>query len=110
MKAVNHRYFDVTIKMPKKFGFFEAAIRNFLKKYVQRGKLDLFITYEDFAEENTSLKYNEHLAGEYLNYFNQMAEKFGLENDVRAQNQHQNQQNLLNLFLHQIGHQLYFSF
>lgn len=84
MKAVNHRYFDVTIKMPKKFGFFEAAIRNFLKKYVQRGKLDLFITYEDFAEENTSLKYNEHLAGEYLNYFNQMAEKFGLENDVRV--------------------------
>ena len=84
MKAVNHRYFDVTIKMPKKFGFFEAAIRNLLKKYVQRGKLDLFITYEDFAEENTSLKYNEHLAGEYLSYYRQMAEKFGLENDVRV--------------------------
>lgn len=84
MKAVNHRYFDVTIKMPKKFGFFEAAIRNLLKQYVQRGKLDLFITYEDFAEENTSLKYNEHLAGEYLNYYRQMAEKFGLEDDIRV--------------------------
>ena len=84
MKAVNHRYFDVTIKMPKKFGFFEAAIRNLLKQYVQRGKLDLFITYEDFAEENTSLKYNEHLAGEYLNYYRQMAETFGLENDIRV--------------------------
>lgn len=84
MKAVNHRYFDVTIKMPKKFGFFEAAIRNVLKEYVQRGKLDVFITYEDFGEEKTSLRYNEHLAAEYLNYFRQMAETFGLDNDIRV--------------------------
>ena len=47
MKSVNHRYLDVTIKMPKKLNFFEAAIRTELKNYMQRGKVDLFITYEE---------------------------------------------------------------
>ena len=58
MKAVNHRYFDVSIKMPKKLGFFEAAIRGVLKQYVQRGKLDVFVTYEDYSEGQGALKYN----------------------------------------------------
>ena len=47
IKSVNHRYFDVNIKMPKKLGFFESTIRNLLKEYMQRGKVDVFITYED---------------------------------------------------------------
>ena len=84
MKAVNHRYFDVNIKIPKKFSFFEAAIRSLLKTYVQRGKVDLFITYEDFAEENVALKYNETLAGEYLKYYRHMADTFGLADDISA--------------------------
>ncbi len=84
MKAVNHRYFDVNIKMPKKFSFFESAIRTLLKEYMQRGKVDLFITYEDFAEETADLHYNESLAAEYMQYFSRMAETFGIENDVTA--------------------------
>lgn len=84
MKAVNHRYFDVSIKMPKKLSFFESAIRSLLKNYIQRGKVDVFITYEDFAEQNVVLKYNESLAAEYLKYYRQMAEKFGLEDDIRV--------------------------
>ncbi len=82
MKAVNHRYFDVSIRMPKKFNFFEAAIRNTLKNYVQRGKVDMFITYEDRTETNFSLNYNEHVAAEYLKYYHEMAQQFLLENDV----------------------------
>lgn len=84
MKAVNHRYFDVSIKMPKKLSFFESAIRSLLKEYMQRGKVDIFITYEDFAEENVSLKYNEKIAEEYLKYYRQMAETFGLENNIKT--------------------------
>lgn len=84
MKAVNHRYFDVSIKIPKKFSFFEAAVRNVLKEYVERGKVDVYITYEDFAEESVALKYNESLAGEYLKYFRRMSETFGLDNDIRV--------------------------
>ena len=84
MKSVNHRYLDVNMKMPKKLNFFDASIRSLLKTYIQRGKVDLFITYEDTAETNFSLKYNQELAGEYLKYLQQMAESFGLENDIRV--------------------------
>lgn len=84
MKGVNHRYLDVNIRMPKKLNYFETAIRNFLKQSVQRGKVDLFITYEDLSESQVSLRYNEALAGEYLMYLRQMGEKFSLENDIRV--------------------------
>ena len=84
IKAVNHRYLDVNIKMPKKLNFFESAIRTLLKEYIERGKVDIYITYEDFTENNLSLQYNKALAGEYLKYLNQMAEEFGLENDIRV--------------------------
>ena len=84
IKAVNHRYFDVNIKMPKKFSFFEAAIRGTLKDYIQRGKVDVFVTYEDYADTNFSLKYNENVAAEYLRYYLQMAETFQLEDDVKV--------------------------
>ena len=84
MKSVNHRYFDSNIKMPKKLSIFESAIRNLLKEYIQRGKVDIFITYEDFTETNVSLKYNENIAAEYVKYYQQLSEKFDLPNDIRA--------------------------
>ena len=84
MKGVNHRYLDVNTRMPKKLNLFETAIRNLLKQSIQRGKEDIFITYEDMSENQVSLKYNEQLAGEYLACFRQMEEKFSLGNDVRV--------------------------
>lgn len=84
MKSVNHRYLDVNIKMPKKLNFFEAAIRAELKNYIQRGKVDIFITYEDYTENNVCIKYNKDIAAEYMNYLKQMAEDFGLDNDIRV--------------------------
>ena len=73
IKSVNHRYLDVNIKLPKTLNFFESAIRSLLKEYIERGKVDVFISYEDYTEENYSLKYNAGLA-----------EQFGIENDVRV--------------------------
>ncbi len=84
MKSVNHRYLDVSIKMPKKLNFFEAAIRSELKNYIQRGKVDIFITYEDLTESNVCVKYNKELAAEYMKYLTQMAEDFTLDNDIRV--------------------------
>lgn len=82
MKSVNHRYLDVSIKMPKKLNFFEAAIRNELKNYIQRGKVDIFIAYEDYTQSNVCIKYNRELAAEYVSYLKKMSEEFSLENDV----------------------------
>ena len=84
MKSVNHRYLDVNIKMPKKLYMFESAIRSELKKYASRGKVDIFITMEDFSESNATVKYNKELAGEYMQKLSEMAEDFGLEKDIRV--------------------------
>ena len=84
MKSVNHRYLDVNIKMPKKLNFFESAVRSLLKTYLQRGKVDLFITYEDLSETKGVLRYNRELAAEYLNYLKQMSEEFCLESAIDA--------------------------
>ena len=84
LKSVNHRYLDVNIRMPKKLNFFETAIRTLLKTYANRGKVDIFITYEDLSQSQVSVKYNAALAAEYLKYLKQMEKEFGLENDVRV--------------------------
>lgn len=84
IKSVNHRYLDMAIKMPKKLNFFEAAIRNELKNSIQRGKVDVFITYEDYTENNVGIKYNKDVAEEYLKYLKQMAEEFELDCDIRV--------------------------
>lgn len=84
MKSVNHRYLDVNIKIPKKLSFFESAVRSELKNYISRGKVDIFIGYEDFSENISNVCYHKEIAEEYLGYLRQMASEFGLENDVRV--------------------------
>lgn len=82
IKSVNHRYLDFNIRMPKKLVFFENAIRGILKEYMQRGKVDVFISYEDYTSSNVVLQYKKDIAAQYLTYFRQMAEDFGLKDDV----------------------------
>ncbi|MDO5476820.1 MAG: YicC/YloC family endoribonuclease, partial [Eubacteriales bacterium] len=53
-----------------------------LKKYMQRGKVDVFISYTDLTESNMTVKYNSRIAQEYWKYFGEMAEEFGIENDI----------------------------
>ncbi|MCI8691582.1 MAG: YicC family protein [Lachnospiraceae bacterium] len=84
IKSVNHRYLDVNIKMPKALNFFESSIRSELKSYISRGKVDVYISYEDFSEKTSAVRYNREVAQEYLTYLTQMAEEFHLDNDIRA--------------------------
>ncbi|MCI9189405.1 MAG: YicC family protein [Lachnospiraceae bacterium] len=84
IKSVNHRYLDVNIKMPKALNFFESAIRSELKKYISRGKVDVFVSYEDFSEKNSTVHYNGEIAAEYLKYLRLMSETFGLEDDIKV--------------------------
>ena len=65
IKSVNHRYCDLNIKMPKKLSFFESNIRNLLKEYIQRGKVDIYISYEDYTEAKECVRYRKEIAKEY---------------------------------------------
>lgn len=84
MKSVNNRYLDISIKMPRQLNPFESAIKAELKKYMQRGKVDVFISLEDLAESNVTIRYNRTVAQQYLDHLRQMAEDFGLENDIKV--------------------------
>lgn len=84
MKSVNHRYLELTVKLPKSLGFFESAIRNVVKQYISRGKVDMFITYEDYSEGKTSVQYHEDIAREYYNGLVKMSEDFQITNDVNV--------------------------
>lgn len=84
VKAVNHRYLELSMKMPKKLNAFESNIRALVKEYAERGKVDLFISYENLSEEDVTIKYNHEVAATYLKYLRTMKEEFGLEDDVRV--------------------------
>ena len=84
LKGVNHKYLDVNIRLPKSFNSYDANIRSQLKNQVSRGKVDVYISYEDLVENQLSLKFNSTLAEEYLKIFSKMEEDYNISNDVRV--------------------------
>ena len=84
IKAVNHRYLDLNMKMPRILNPLEQSVRNVLKEYVQRGKVDVFVTCENYSQEQMLRHYNEGIARQYYDSFQLMAQQFGLEPDMRV--------------------------
>lgn len=84
MKAVNHRYLDLNIKLPKKFNAFESVLRNEIKKFTSRGKVDIYISYENYAQSNQSVRFNKDIAREYIEFGHEMEQEFGLDFDMRV--------------------------
>jgi len=82
MKSVNHRYCDVNVRLPRKLNFLENDIKAFVKKKLSRGKVDVFINYEDNSEKQESIRFNEGLAQEYMTYFQKISETFDIKNDI----------------------------
>ena len=84
IKAVNHRYCDLNIKMPKKLNSLENAVRGTIKKAVNRGKLDVYIGYEDLSEHAACVQLNKELGMEYYRALSELSESLGVEEDASA--------------------------
>ena len=84
IKAVNHRYCDLNIKMPKKLNSLENAVRGTIKKAVNRGKLDVYIGYEDLSEHAACVQLNKELGMEYYRALSELSESLGVEKDASA--------------------------
>ncbi|MBE6010862.1 MAG: YicC family protein [Lachnospiraceae bacterium] len=84
MKSVNHRYLDLNIKMPRKLNAFEPRIRSLLKSRLSRGKVDVFVSFEDYEKRSSFLKYNAALAKTYMEYLHQISEDFSIDMDIRT--------------------------
>lgn len=83
IKSVNHRFLDISIKMPKILNQFESSIRSVIKEYLERGKVDIYISFFNMNEETALVRYNKGIAKEYMKYLKEMSEDFGLDNDIR---------------------------
>lgn len=84
MKAVNHRYLDLSVKIPRKLSAFEGELRSLLKERIQRGKVDVFVSLQEEGKQSFQLQYNSQIAGEYLKNLRIMADEYGLKSDIDA--------------------------
>ncbi|MDD6101830.1 MAG: YicC family protein [Clostridiales bacterium] len=82
IKSVNHRYCEISTKLPKKLYCFDSYIRQLVKQYCDRGKIDIFITYTDDAAGTGNIKYNPELAKEYTMYLNRLKEDTGINDEI----------------------------
>lgn len=84
IKSVNHRYCDMGIKLPKKFNALEGKLRSILKEYVSRGKVDLYISFDNYADRDVRVQYHEKIAQDYVWIIRQVQDTFGLKQELTA--------------------------
>lgn len=80
LRAINHRYFDVNVRAPKEFIFLENQIKKIIKASVYRGKIDVFIHYQNDTEGRRCLKYDVDLASQYSAALKEISAKLLVEN------------------------------
>ena len=85
IKSVNHRYCDLNIKLPKKFNEIENTLRMMMKEIAERGKVDVYVSYEDYAGKGTHVHYHPQIAKEYVKVAAQVAEEFELHKSLSAE-------------------------
>lgn len=84
IKSVNHRYLDISTRLPRKLNYCEAAVRSQLKEFANRGKIDVYVNFEDTAGQGSGIRYQREVAEAYLNGIRQLARDFMLDNTVNA--------------------------
>lgn len=82
IKAVNHRYNDITIKMPRTMLAYEDAIKKAITSKVFRGKIDVYINFESFSEDDVNITVNDNLAKGYVKALEGLKNKFGIEDNI----------------------------
>lgn len=86
IKSVNHRYSDYSIKVPRYYGFLEDKIREYISKSVSRGKIDVYVSVENYGEADREIVLNDELAKNYIDVLKSMVDKFGLKDDISVSN------------------------
>ncbi len=82
IKSVNHRYIDFYIKLPRQIGYLEERVREVVSKSIFRGKVDIFVSFEDRSEDARSVALDEALAGAYIQAVEKLKDRFGLKDDL----------------------------
>lgn len=82
IKSVNHRFFEYSCRLPRIYGFIDDKLKNYLQQRISRGKVDVFVQIEALESAGSEVLVNDGLAENYLNALRDMAQKYGLREDV----------------------------
>lgn len=84
IKSVNHRYFEVGTRITRGYSFLEDKLKKYLQTKISRGKVDVFVTIGVSENEPAEVTVNHSLASGYINALREIAEKYGLPDDITA--------------------------
>ena len=84
IKSVNHRYLDISVRIPKQLSYLEEIIKKEIAKKVKRGKIDVFVTFENNSLEGKEIKINTELAKAYIDELKKLAEKENILSDIQV--------------------------
>ena len=82
IKSVNHRYSDYSVKVPRYYGFMEDRVRKYVSDYISRGKVDIYISIENFGDTDREILLNEGMAKTYIDALCQLRDSFRLKDDI----------------------------
>ena len=81
-KTINHKYCDINVRLPRKISFLEDKVRNYVKNFIKRGRVDLYIKLDLIGSEDVNLKFDDKLATQYVSILNEIKDKFNLQDDI----------------------------
>ncbi len=84
IKSVNHRYNDITVKLPRSIGYLEEKIKKEISSNISRGKVDVFISFDNNSTEGKNIRINKELAGLYINELKSLAEENKILSDIQV--------------------------
>ena len=84
IKAVNHKYIDVNIKLPRIISYLEDEVRKYIISRIKRGKIDITITFENYGKDGNNIKINTELAKFYIESLKKLAEEENLSTEINV--------------------------
>ncbi len=85
IKSVNHRYADISVRMPRRYSFAEDRIKNTVKETFKRGKADVSVMVENLTENDVNIRLNTMLARQYMDNLTALQEEFSLKGEITLQ-------------------------
>lgn len=84
MKSVNHKYSDINIKLPRSISYLEEDIRKIVLSKVKRGKIEVFITFDNYSDEGKNIIINKEIAKVYINNLKELADEENISSNIEV--------------------------
>ena len=82
IKSVNHRYNDITIKMPRTLLVYEDRVKKLLSREIFRGKTDVYINFESYSKDDVKVNVNEALADGYVSALKALKKRYEINDEI----------------------------